>query len=169
MAAIVVDGTFDLPEFRKHVASLLPPYARPLFVRIKDRIEATATFKHTKTELVREGLRSQATSDAIYFDDPSPAGLTCCSTARVFARNSGGRDPPLVSLFLRRSAGVDRQHRAGDVARLVARAGTRPRWPHPPPRRAGERAAPQICCRCSSVKAVRHVGCQESQAPLRSR
>ena len=34
----------------------LPAYARPLFLRIKDRIELTATFKHKKDELAREGF-----------------------------------------------------------------------------------------------------------------
>ena len=71
MAAIVVDDTFELPEFHKYVARLLPSYARPLFVRIKDRIEVTSTFKHSKTELVREGFDPSVSDDAIYFDDPS--------------------------------------------------------------------------------------------------
>jgi fatty-acyl-CoA synthase len=71
MTALVVDGTLDLPELRKHLARLLPPYARPLFLRIQDRIAVTATFKHQKTELVREGFDPAASGDAIYFDDPS--------------------------------------------------------------------------------------------------
>ncbi len=49
----------------------LPAYARPLFLRIKDRIEVTATFKHQKNELAREGFDPGASGDAIYFDDPS--------------------------------------------------------------------------------------------------
>ena len=71
MAALVVDGTLDLPGLRKHLARLLPSYARPLFLRIQDRIAVTATFKHQKTELVRDGFDPAATDDAIYFDDPS--------------------------------------------------------------------------------------------------
>ena len=39
----------------QHLARRLPAYARPLFLRIKDRIEVTATFKHKKNELAREG------------------------------------------------------------------------------------------------------------------
>jgi fatty-acyl-CoA synthase len=50
MAALVVGGKFELQEFHKHVAHLLSSYARPLFLRIKDRIEMTSTVKHTKTE-----------------------------------------------------------------------------------------------------------------------
>ena len=41
--------------FRKYLARVLPAYARPLFLRIQERIEVTATFKHQKTELAREG------------------------------------------------------------------------------------------------------------------
>jgi fatty-acyl-CoA synthase len=70
MAAIVTDGPLDFVAFRKHLASRLPPYARPLFVRITNCIEATATFKYTKVELVRQGYDPMATSDAIYFDNP---------------------------------------------------------------------------------------------------
>jgi fatty-acyl-CoA synthase len=71
MAAVVVGGTFELQEFHNHVAHLLPSYARPLFLRIKDRIEMTSTFKHTKAELVSDGFDPRASNDALYFDDPS--------------------------------------------------------------------------------------------------
>jgi len=71
MAALVVDGTLDLPGLRKHLARLLPSYARPLFLRIQDRIAVTATFKYQKIDIVRDGFDPAATDDAIYFDDPS--------------------------------------------------------------------------------------------------
>ena len=71
MAALVVEGALDLPALRKHLARALPAYARPLFLRIQGRIAVTATFKHQKTELVREGFDPTAAGDAIYFDDPS--------------------------------------------------------------------------------------------------
>jgi fatty-acyl-CoA synthase len=71
MATIVADGAIDLPALREHLSRRLPAYARPLFLRIKDRIELTATFKHKKTELVREGYDPAATPDALYFDDPA--------------------------------------------------------------------------------------------------
>ena len=71
MAALVVDGELDLGEFRAHLARRLPPYARPLFLRIADRIEATGTFKHTKRDLQREGFDPAAIGDPIYFDDPA--------------------------------------------------------------------------------------------------
>jgi fatty-acyl-CoA synthase len=71
MAALVVDGALDLPEFRKYLARVLPAYARPLFLRIQERIAVTATFKHQNTELEREGFDPTASDSAIYFDDPS--------------------------------------------------------------------------------------------------
>jgi fatty-acyl-CoA synthase len=74
MAALVVDGTLDLAELREHLARLLPSYARPLFLRIQDHIAVTATFKHQKSELAREGFDPAASDGVIYFDDPSQAG-----------------------------------------------------------------------------------------------
>jgi fatty-acyl-CoA synthase len=47
----------------------LPDYARPVFLRVRDDLEVTATFKHTKSTLVREGYDPLATGDAIYFND----------------------------------------------------------------------------------------------------
>ena len=71
MAALAVDGELDLGEFHRHLVSRLPPYARPLFLRIADRIEATGTFKHTKRDLQREGFDPATIGDPIYFDDPA--------------------------------------------------------------------------------------------------
>ena len=70
MAALVVDGTLDLSAFRNHLTSLLPSYARPAFLRIREDVELTGTFKYSKTDLVRQGYNPAATSDAIYFDSP---------------------------------------------------------------------------------------------------
>jgi fatty-acyl-CoA synthase len=71
MATLVARGALDLAALRAHLTERLPSYARPLFLRIKDRIEVTATFKHQKTDLVREGFDPAATADAIYVDDPA--------------------------------------------------------------------------------------------------
>jgi fatty-acyl-CoA synthase len=69
MAAIVVGRDFDLITFRRHLAERLPEYARPLFVRLRDAIEMTGTFKPKKQELCHEGYDPSATEDAIYFDN----------------------------------------------------------------------------------------------------
>jgi fatty-acyl-CoA synthase len=70
MAAVVINVPLDFVAFREHLERWLPSYARPVFVRITDRIVATDTFKHTKVELARQGYDPTATGDAIYFDNP---------------------------------------------------------------------------------------------------
>ncbi len=69
MATIVTDDGLDLAAFRTHLVDRLPEYARPVFLRVRDDLEVTATFKHTKSALVREGYDPVAIADAIYFDD----------------------------------------------------------------------------------------------------
>jgi fatty-acyl-CoA synthase len=69
MAAVATSGGFDPAAFRAHVAASLPHYARPLFVRVCDRVEATSTFKHTTTTLMREGYDPARIADALYVDD----------------------------------------------------------------------------------------------------
>jgi fatty-acyl-CoA synthase len=69
MAALVVDDGFDLAALHRHVAECLPGYARPVFVRIRNELETTGTFKHRKDELVREGYDPGATDDATYVSD----------------------------------------------------------------------------------------------------
>jgi fatty-acyl-CoA synthase len=70
MAALVIENELDLQKFRQHLMNRLPAYARPLFLRIRDDIETTGTFKYSKTDLVRQGYDPVATTDAIYFDNP---------------------------------------------------------------------------------------------------
>jgi fatty-acyl-CoA synthase len=71
MATLVPQGALDLAALRAHLARLLPAYARPLFLRIKDGIETTATFKHKTADLARQGYDPTTIDDAIYFDDPA--------------------------------------------------------------------------------------------------
>jgi len=49
----------------------------------------TATFKHQKTELVREGFDPAASGDAVYFDDPSQQAYVRLDGA-LFARIKAG-------------------------------------------------------------------------------
>jgi fatty-acyl-CoA synthase len=69
MAAVVTEDPLDLAGFRKHLASRLPPYARPLFLRIRNEVEVTGTFKYSKTDLVRQGYDPIASNDVLYFDN----------------------------------------------------------------------------------------------------
>jgi fatty-acyl-CoA synthase len=70
MAAIVADDRrLDLAALRMHLVERLPDYARPVFLRVRDDLDVTATFKHTKSALVREAYDPVAIGDAIYFND----------------------------------------------------------------------------------------------------
>ncbi|HTR79012.1 MAG TPA: AMP-binding protein, partial [Gemmatimonadaceae bacterium] len=69
MAAITVADGFDLGFFREHLAERLPPYARPLFVRVLSNLEMTGTFKPLKHELAEAGFDPGQTTDPIYFHD----------------------------------------------------------------------------------------------------
>jgi len=69
-AALVVDAQFDLAAFRADVAQRLPGYARPVFLRLLQGLEATGTFKPRKQELIAAGFDPARISDPLYFDDP---------------------------------------------------------------------------------------------------
>ncbi len=69
MAALVVDGTFELASLRRHLATGLPQYARPLFVRIVPSLELTGTFKLRKQDLEQQGYDPARIADEIYFED----------------------------------------------------------------------------------------------------
>jgi fatty-acyl-CoA synthase len=81
MAVLVGRGDLNLAKLREHLADRLPPYARPLFLRVKDGIAVTGTFKYQKSDLAREGFDPQATPDAIYFDDPRTQSYVRLDTA----------------------------------------------------------------------------------------
>jgi fatty-acyl-CoA synthase len=68
-AALVVNADFELAAFRAEVASRLPPFARPVFVRLLPALEATGTFKPRKQDLVQAGFDPQRIKDPLYFDD----------------------------------------------------------------------------------------------------
>jgi fatty-acyl-CoA synthase len=68
-AALVVNSDFDLAAFRAEVALRLPPYARPVFLRILSTLEATGTFKPRKQDLVQAGFDPHQIKDPLYFDD----------------------------------------------------------------------------------------------------
>ncbi len=70
MAALVADHGLDLKALRDHIVQRLPYYARPLFLRIRNDVELTGTFKYSKVELIREGFDPSVGSDVFYLDDP---------------------------------------------------------------------------------------------------
>jgi fatty-acyl-CoA synthase len=68
MATLVTDSELDLVGFRTHLTRCLPPYARPSFLRIRNDVDLTGTYKYSKTELVRQGYDPLAIVDPLYFD-----------------------------------------------------------------------------------------------------
>ncbi len=69
MAAVVCAGEIDLAALHTHKAMRLPDYACPRFLRIRQEIELTATFKQKKIDLVAQGFDPARTRDPIYFND----------------------------------------------------------------------------------------------------
>jgi fatty-acyl-CoA synthase len=90
MATLVANGALDFVELRHHLRRRLPSYARPLFLRLKDRIDVTGTFKQNKVALAREGFDLTVVRDAIYFDDPVQEAYVPLDAA-LYERIDAGR------------------------------------------------------------------------------
>src|SRR6185295_16428053 len=60
MATIAAGDDLDLAALRTHLMTRLPDYAHPVFLRIRNDLEVTGTFKHTKSGLVRDGFDPSA-------------------------------------------------------------------------------------------------------------
>ena len=72
MAAILDPGrSLDLMALAKGMAKVLPPYARPLFIRIVSKIDLTGTYKLRKVDYQKEGFDLGKITDEIYFMEPS--------------------------------------------------------------------------------------------------
>jgi fatty-acyl-CoA synthase len=90
MAALTVDGTFDLTQLHAHVHKSLPSYARPLFLRLCAALDFTETFKPKTHHLAGEGFDPAATSDDLYFDHPGFAAYVRLDR-ELFARLQAGK------------------------------------------------------------------------------
>jgi fatty-acyl-CoA synthase len=89
MAALVVDGSFDLAVFRRSVADKLPAYARPVFLRLLPQLNATGTFKPKKQDLAQSGFDPGRISDPLYVEDPRAGRYVSLDAAIYAALNSG--------------------------------------------------------------------------------
>ena len=76
MAAIVADGDLDLAGLHSHVSARLPVYARPLFVRLAQELEATETFKSKTRVLVEEGFDPARIGEPLYYLDRAVEAYT---------------------------------------------------------------------------------------------
>jgi fatty-acyl-CoA synthase len=88
MAALVVDDAFSPEALRAHLATCLPAYARPVFLRLTEAIAATETFKPKKAALAAEGYDLARVSDALFVD---VAGAYAPLDAAMAARLASGQ------------------------------------------------------------------------------
>jgi len=69
-ASLVIDpAKFDLSKFYTYITKQLPLYAAPLFLRIKNEIETTTTFKYKKVDLMNEGFNPDVIKEPLFFRD----------------------------------------------------------------------------------------------------
>ncbi|MGQ2991276.1 MAG: long-chain-acyl-CoA synthetase [Brevundimonas sp.] len=66
MVTLVLDGKFQPAAFAAWADAQLPPYARPLFVRIAKNLETTGTFKYRKVDLVADGFDPARVGTGLY-------------------------------------------------------------------------------------------------------
>jgi len=90
MAALVAERALDLHAFRRYLTDRLPRYALPLFLRIRDEMEVTETWKYSKIDLVEDGYDPASTADAIYFDDPETKAFVRVDRALYDRLRTGG-------------------------------------------------------------------------------
>ncbi|CAK1603335.1 unnamed protein product [Parnassius mnemosyne] len=63
-------GTLDLDKLARDLARDLPPYARPVFIRVMTSVDMTGTFKMKKIDLQKEGFDpSLVKNDRLYYLD----------------------------------------------------------------------------------------------------
>ncbi len=68
MAALVTAADFDMVRFRKEIATKLPEYARPVFLRLVSGLATTATFKPVVAALAAEGFDPGGIADRVYVE-----------------------------------------------------------------------------------------------------
>ncbi len=66
MAALTTTPEFDMDALPAFLDRQLPPYARPMFLRLCARIETTGTFKPVKTALMREAYDTALITDPVF-------------------------------------------------------------------------------------------------------
>lgn len=89
MAAITTDPAFSIEAAWEHIASALPDYAQPLFVRCCQSLDATGTFKLVKGKLIAEGYAG--TGDPVWFNDRAAGRFVRCDVGLVRSIEDGTR------------------------------------------------------------------------------
>jgi fatty-acyl-CoA synthase len=89
MAAVVTGKGFDLTRLHDYLAERLPAYARPLFLRLVQDLDATETFKQKKHELAAQGFDPGRIADPLYFVDPRSGASVVLDRPRFEAIGAG--------------------------------------------------------------------------------
>ena len=72
MAAIHdTENNIDLNLVAASLKSVLPTYARPLFIRLLSKVDMTGTFKLKKVDLQKEGFDPNVITDKLYYLTPN--------------------------------------------------------------------------------------------------
>lgn len=74
MAAIRATAGIDMAALRDYLDDRLPPYARPVFIRLAPGIEMTGTFRPRKQTLAADGFDPSRTPDPLFFAEPNRPG-----------------------------------------------------------------------------------------------
>jgi len=95
MAAVALAdevSELDMESFSIYAAEQLPSYARPVFVRIRNDIDVTGTFKMVKGDLRKEGYDLTQIDDPLYVMKPGSDRYELLDTefAAALARGDGG-------------------------------------------------------------------------------
>lgn len=90
MAALTLSGDFDGALVAQHLSECLPPYAVPVFIRLKAQQETTATFKYRKVDLKREGFDPEQVSDPLYVRWTGKGAYEPLTTEQVRTLAKGG-------------------------------------------------------------------------------
>ena len=89
MAAIVVEPDFSPARVYAYVATELPSYAQPRFLRVVESVSTTGTFKHKKVELREAGWDPQAIEDPLWLRDPNARTYVELTPERAAAVRAG--------------------------------------------------------------------------------
>ncbi|GAB5451706.1 MAG: long-chain-acyl-CoA synthetase [Halioglobus sp.] len=92
MAAVVLRNDvaeLDTASFSRFVSDQLPPYARPVFLRIQPEIGTTTTFKMVKGDLRKEGYDLDQVEDPIYVMKPGASEYERLDAAYLATIKSG--------------------------------------------------------------------------------
>lgn len=71
MAVLTASKAIDLEALSQHVRAQLPPFAIPVFLRFKEEVEVTGTFKYRKLDLVSDGFDPVKIGDPMFWMNPA--------------------------------------------------------------------------------------------------